>query len=519
MRAGEGSRYSVGRELTNAGRRGLIVATLLTVVIVLVPIGIPQVAEAANAPNQVNLSTVALKVPPSGNGVPQASANTSNAIHPLPGNYTENEYLLEGKATLYRGPAAGPVRVDTKNHPFTTRILVRAPTNAKDFSGKVWLEPFNTSGGGDLDAVWDLTAPLIEQQGDAWIGVTVRSPQEAALKTFDAVRYADLNIPSNGDEWDMIRDVGALVKTNSPKSPLHGLKVKRVYAAGYSQSGSDLATLASGFNSITRLSDGSPVFDGYLIGSRGGFMTPLQSKNTVIPAFETAAVRPLDVPTIDFEAQTNVEGYAVTVPTSLLQQSGVAGADKIKTPTATYTATGSAYVRRPDSNTTTNRFRLVEVSGAPHGPGTEAGCQGNGSVFPTDAYFRAVAAELEQWAEKSTARPSVPRIQLAKFAKVSVAKNDQYGNAIGGLRSPFLDVPLAKYEVHSAGGPLCASIGNVTPLPADTLIQLYGDAGTYMAKFTKALRSAIGKGNLLGLDRQSILELQQSQANAAFPMG
>jgi hypothetical protein len=503
------------------GRGGRPAVGVLVVTIVLsASVGVAR-ADTANAPSkQVDLTGLEVKAPPAGNGVPQQSATVSTARQPLPGNYTETEYLLEGKAATYKGPAAGPVTVNSKDNAFVTRILVRAPTKAADFSGTVWVEPFNTSGGGDFDAVWGTIAPLITQRGDAWIGVTVRAAQVPLLQTFDAARYAGLNFQSNAYSWDMLRDVGALAKTNSPKSPLHDLKVKHVYVAGYSQSASDAATLASAFNEVTRLRDGSPVFDGYVIGSRGGFLTPLQSSNSVIPAFETAKVRPVDTPTIDFEAQTNVEGIGITVPTVLLQQSGVAGADKITTPTSTYTVSGGAYVRRPDSNTKTNRFRLVEVSGSPHGAGSSPDCQGNGSTFPTGTFFRASAANLARWAEKGSAPASIARIELATLDKVSVAKNDQYGNALGGMRSPFLDVPLAKYEAHSTGSPgTCWQIGNETPLPAASLLQLYGNAQGYMTEFTHALDSAIKKGYLLQQNRQAILDAQQGKANAAFGAG
>ena len=101
---------------------------------------------------------------PAGNGVPQRSATAADARQPLPATYTESEYLLEGTASTYDGPATGPVTVATSGNPFVTRILVRAPKDASHFSGSVWVEPMNTSGGGDLDAVWSSIAPLIEQR-------------------------------------------------------------------------------------------------------------------------------------------------------------------------------------------------------------------------------------------------------------------------------------------------------------------------------------------------------------------
>ncbi len=510
-------RSRTGRSRRRVLRGTAAIAVVVSALVVATGTGI---AGAAKAPDpQVDLTKVKVVAVPAGNGVPQRSATAADARRPLPATYTESEYLLEGTASAYDGPATGPVKVANSGNPFVTRILVRAPTKASDFSGTVWIEPMNTSGGGDLDAVWSTIAPLIEQRGDAWIGVTVRAGQVPRLQEFDAVRYADLNIGANGYAWDMLRDAGALAKSNRSPSPLADLKVKHVYVAGYSQSGVDTATFASAFHGITRLRDGSPVFDGYLIGGRGGFMTPLQSTNTLIPNFETAKPRALDVPIMAFEAQANVEGFAVTVPTVLLQQSGVAGADKITTPTYTYTASGGAYVRRPDANTAKDKFRLVEVAGAPHGAGKSADCDGNGSTFPTGSFFAATAAQLARWAEQGKAPASVPRIKLTTADKVSVPATDQYGNALEGLRSPFVDVPLSRYYAHATGAPTCSNLGNEVPLPADTLRQLYGDPQGYMTKFTTSLDAAIKGGSLLALDRQAILDRQQAAANAAFGAG
>ena len=249
-------------------------------------------------------------------------------------------------------------------------------------------------------------------------------------------------------------------------------------------------------------------------------MTPLQSSSTtIIPAFETAKVRPLDTPTTDFESQTNVEGREVTVPTVILQEAGVEGADKITTPTSIYTVPGGAFVRRPDSDTKNNRYRLVEVAGSPHGAGSNPDCDGNGSTFPTNLFYRASAANLARWARRAPRRPSAARVKVTGTGKVTVAETDEHGNALGGVRSPYLDVPLAKYEAHSTGAPTCGQIGNETPLPAETLQQLYGDGQTYMTKFTKALGSAIKKRDLLQQDRQEILDAQQAKADAAFGPG
>src|SRR5262249_33719322 len=158
-------------------------------------------------------------------------------------------------------------------------------------------------------------APIVAERGDAWIGVTVRAGSVPVLKTFDPVRYADLDLAASGYGWDVLRDVGALLKSKDPNRPLADLDVKRGYLGGYSQSAVDAGTFASGFHDVTRQKSGKPVYDGYFIGARGANLSPLQSTGALIPSFEVARLRPLDVPVVDMEPQANAEGFAVEVPT------------------------------------------------------------------------------------------------------------------------------------------------------------------------------------------------------------
>ena len=65
------------------------------------------------------------------------------------------------------------------------------------------------------------------------------------------------------------------------------------------------------------LAGGAAVYDGYLIGARESNLSPLQSGDTIIPQFERAPLPPIDVPVMDVEPQTDVEGFAVEVPTAL----------------------------------------------------------------------------------------------------------------------------------------------------------------------------------------------------------
>ena len=475
-------------------------------------------AAIVDARRQVDVRGLTVAAMPAGAGVPQRSAKAKDAREPLPATYVETEHLVSGAAAVYAGPATGPVDVATAGHPFATRVLVRAPARPADFSGRVWVEPFNTSGGGEVDALWSSLAPLIAQEGDAWVGITVRASQTKRLQTFDPVRYAGVALTDNDHGWDAIRSIGTLLKLNTKASPLASYDIKHVYLGGYSQSAVDTATFAGAFNGITRLGDGSPVFDGYFLGSHESNLSPLQSGSTIIPKFESARLPAVDVPVLDMESQTDVEGFAVQVPTALAREAGVAGAEAATGDTIDYVNAGGASVRRDNRDKPNDHFWLLEIAGAPHGAGGGNGCDGFSS-FPTSYFTRAAAGALVAWAEKGTKPPDAERIRLAKLDKVSVAATDAHGNAIGGVRSPFVDVPLSRFEVHSGPAPTCKQVGNETPFTKDELVKLYGDTETYLEKFTKSLDATIKARFLLPLDRQRILDAQRARAAELFGPG
>jgi hypothetical protein len=163
----------------------------------------------------VDVSALQLAPLPAGEGAVHASASDT-----LADNYTEVEFLLSGVANTYSGPATGPAAVASTGNAFVTRVIARFPADRTDFSGRVFLEPFNTTSGPDRDVIWRQVAPLFQAEGDAWVGISVRSTSATQLQAFDPVRYADLSIPTNDTVWDMLRQLGAALRTGGDQSPL-----------------------------------------------------------------------------------------------------------------------------------------------------------------------------------------------------------------------------------------------------------------------------------------------------------
>jgi Alpha/beta hydrolase domain len=438
-----------------------------------------------------------LREMPTGSGIPETSATRApsqfdETLPEFSDQYTETEYLLSGTANCYAGPAVGPPRAVSSGHRYVTRILVRYPKQSNRFSGRVVVEPFNTTYGIDLDALWLHVGTLLQSQGDAWIGISERAWSAQQLKGRDPQRYAELDIGSNEHAWDLLRAIGTLVKAGGEQSPLGHLPVRHVYLGGYSQSGLDTATFAAAFAALTRTANVDRVYDGFFPASHAASLTPL-ALGEGLPRFEYASMPPVGVPVIEVQPQCDVEGFSF---------------EEFVNP-------GSASVRRADSDAAGDLFRLYEIAGAPHAAKI-VGCEGSGSSFPLSAFIRAALRNLFCWAEDGVIPPRAPRIALDVDDVVAVAAVDRFGNARGGVPSPFLDVAIACYAAHSTPGPVCALAGREVPLPYEVLAGRYGDVQTYLAEFTISLDASIAAGFLLEQDRIAILDTQTAKAHAAF---
>ena len=436
-----------------------------------------------------------------GNGRPALSprgVGTLGPSSPTGEAYEDAEYLVTGVAKTYSGPATAPALETSADHRFATRLVTRYPRDADRFSGRVFLEPFNTSRNGiDSDVVWDQVASLLQSNGDAWVGVTVRSSAAEGLRAFDGERYAELNLAINDLEWDILRQVGGLLKEKGGAALFGGEAASHLYMVGYSQSAVDTATFAMAFHDLSQTPDGHSTFDGYFPAAHSGSLTPLASGDSPLPQFEHSPMTAVSAPIVNIETQTDIEGFEITMSDPF-----------------TYRSIGGAHVRRSDSDTPGDLYRLYEIAGAPH-VGVDPECSASSS-FPTDAFLRAGLRRLIRWAEEGEVPPRSPRIDLAVSGEVSEAAVDDVGNATGGVRSPFLDVPLSTYNVHAEGGGMFMLTGDERPLPRHMLVQRYGSVDEYMRQFTASLGATIRAGFLLESDRESILATRETQAHEAF---
>ena len=91
---------------------------------------------------------------------------------------------------------------------------------------------------------------------------------------------------------------------------------------------------------------------------------------------------------------------------------------------------------------------------------------------------------------------------------------DEFGNVIGGVRNPYVDVPTATWFGNATGASFCRIAGWEKPFDQATLQRLYMDHDDYVAKVT---RSA---GQLMAdrfLTKQDGLDLIREADNADIP--
>ena len=355
--------------------------------------------------------------------------------------YVTEEYLVSGNVN------------DT---PYTTRIIVRRPKDPSSFSGTAVSEALH-AGGRSLIFEWSRVSILTRRHLFVEI---VHSPANVTLlKTFNAERYASLSI-AQGQTNGVIAQVGTLIKSGT--GPFAQYRVRQTTLMGTSASSGTVRGYLADHPTL-RLANGTPIFDGFLLTSTNG--------NTPLPI--------VDVPMIQMPTQTEV---------------------------VTWAAKGIEY-RRPDSDQPGNRFRLYEVAGMPHNNSRDSPafvadpCTLPVTDFPAGAFTALALHHLIDWIANEKTPPHAPPIAVDQdtTSDGSPLALDEHGNAKGGIRNVWVDVPIATYGVFGKGKTpaqdrLCQLAGTEVPLPAATLQKLYTSHAQYTERVEQRLKQLIADG-------------------------
>ncbi|MGQ0433133.1 MAG: alpha/beta hydrolase domain-containing protein [Microthrixaceae bacterium] len=449
-----------------------------------VPVGLAVIALVVPVPasagpaNDGQLPT-SVAPPPAGNGVPLASATVAgapDAVDLAAQGYVEEEFIVAGTANVYRYGADRAVEVDREGVPYATRILIRRPESPRRFSGNVHVETSHPQLG--VNVVWSQTFEYLLANGDAYVSITTRRTNNGfsaieGLKAFDPVRYAPLDFTEDGLNWDIIGQVGRLLKTETADNPLRDFDVERLYASGWSGGGALLLLyISDGFHDRARMPDGAPVFDGYLVGEPSGYPRINSTAPELPESDERQPVQPRDVPAISLHTRPQEE-----------------------------------FRRRPDGDRRNDRYRVYEVAGAAHadvraiGVG-DVGCTYEISRFPMHHLFKSTLERLDAWAAGDETPPRSKRLTLEGDGS---AKLDDNGNPLGGVRTTYTEVPTARYVAENPGGAACERFGGgQEPFPPEQLASLYESHDDYVRKVTRLAKRLERDGWLLPADARAV---------------
>ena len=420
--------------------------------------------------------------------------------------YEESEYFVSGMAVSYTDVSEldsdgrwDVEEADTAE--YTTRILVYRPTDANEFSGTVLIEWLNVSGGLDAAPDWSALHTEIIREGHVWVGVSAQivgiegssGGFGLGLKQVNPERYGSLSHPGDSFSYEMYSQIAQAVRSPVGVEPLGGLLAERVVGIGESQSAGRLLTYVNAFAPRYQ------VFDGYLIHSRITGSSPLsQSPQVEVPAPEIVRVRDdLDEPVLMFQTETDL------------------------------LILGSLPSNQPDSS----MFRLWEVAGTAHGDvyslvtsNTDQGddpsvadvveisepipgfisCEVPINSGPQHWVAKAGLHGLVEWIITGEPLPEAERLAVTEDGQAF--RLDDVGNVLGGIRTNYVDAPVAVLSgLGQAGGSFCGIFGTTQLFDEAMLAALYPTGDTYLDAVNSTTQSAVAAGFILPVDAALII--------------
>jgi hypothetical protein len=350
-----------------------------------------------------------------------------------------------------------------QGRPYTTRVLVRRPSDMKKFSGIVVAEPMHFTGNSWM---FHFLHSYVMSQGHVSFEVVTGSVP--LFTQANANRYKELEI-AEGQANEILAQAGLLMKSNRPDGLLPGFPMRKMILMGTSASAAAITAYLP-THMAYRTTDMKPIYDGFLPTSIGG----------------TVPMMKVDVPLIMMPAMTEVVQDA---------------------------ATGNRY-RRPDGDAAGDQFRIYEVAGMAHNdsranPVYEPDpCRYPVSRFPTGMGMAAGLDRLIQWVDKGKVPPRAQYITVDNDVKNdgSVLALDEYGNPKGGVRNPYVDVPARRYVTPNEANP--TPIPNPSPLTTVAGVQLFCSIAAYEEPLTKQQFAALYKNKR---DYQNKVERRTAQ--------
>jgi hypothetical protein len=424
--------------------------------------------------------------------------------------YQQAEYAISGTAQAYerRGPGPGGLEV-VEEAELRSRIVVYRPADAASFDGTVWVEWLNVSGGLDAAPDWIFAQRELRRSGAAWIGVSAQQvgvqPGTSALgmvssplTTTDPERYGSLHHPGDRFSYDLFAAVGELARAGAG-TILEGLAIERVLAIGESQSAFRLTTF------VNEIDEARPAFDGFLVHARGGAASELHDGQDPRRIREGSAAPfrdALRVPVLCVEAETDLItlGYRDARQDDaehlvVWEIAGTSHADVY-----TFAVGFADDGLRPIDELAAMWRPPQDLFGQHLDHPVNAGPQ----HWVVDAAVR----WLDRWVREGDPGrpPASPRLELAGDGFAT----DEHGNALGGIRTPHVEVPVAVLSGLGNGGADIAFLtGTTVPFARERLVERYGTKDEYLARFRAAAEATVAAGFFVPEDLEEIVGIAE----------
>jgi hypothetical protein len=442
--------------------------------------------------------------------------------------YAEREFTMSGGATVYRQSGIWSsngrwgVSASQSNGPYTTRLLVRYPTNPAKFNGTVVFEWLNDTTGGDQDPVWAQLYNELISKGFAYVGVTAQRPGMKDLVAWDPQRYGSLGDSNDGQSYDIFTEAASVVKAQSA-TLLGGLTPKELIGTGDSQSAFRVDTYVNAIQPLTH------AFNGFLAVGRGATAAPI-GEGLVATSPLPALIRTDNTaPFIQLNTQGDIEeldaAAARQADNNYLRTWEVTGASHIDAHEAAYE---TETIAREEPNVEAPSCLLGTPIG---GTGTPLDGHNQTDNMPLFEVEDAAMAALQNWVTKGVqpAHGSAISAIPVFFGLYYLVNKNQYGIGQAGIRMPDAQVPAEHYSainfanvseeslsppsiqgeledvfttletggisneaLRDAG--LCLLSGYFTDLSRSSLMALYPTTASYAAKFTAAANAEVAAG-------------------------
>lgn len=439
--------------------------------------------------------------------------------------YVEEEYIVSGYANVYEYHDVGLYpKIRCSDGRYCTRILIRRPCDPCRQSDFAVLEIFNYAGAERAFAGWGYCGEYMCARGDVWVGITIKQSAIDKLKSFDAKRYEALGFPNpvpkekrrhgntmmgavntenaeefeNGLAYDAMSQVAALLKSKVPQNPLYrdGMSGKAArYVIGMGASGCDLSLYAAALQPFATMDGKRPCFDGFHIHMTGypGFISNGETR---------------------FEADDDRCKIMTNVPLVWTQTMGDMRGGGVH-PSYSY------MYRWPDSDLPGRQHRQYEIAGAALGMDWDmevCPCaedlekyDGEGKTYPLDRQegevpfhyvIRAVLDHLKKWIRDGIPAPKSAYLEMEGEYPDADFVLDEHGNPRGGVRSPYVDVPVCTYIWRDDPG---AVRNMITPFSEGKLKELYATHKNYVRKVVLATMKMVERGFLLPEDAAAVI--------------